>query len=156
RPDRHLGVANQLQAGRGLVGVREEVEPADLVRAVVRAVAGADAAIVGHLVQPLEAVRGGGHGADDLAGGLLAVHAEYGLKIELGIAGVLPLEVAVDADPVHLARGEDLVPADDRDVVLGLAGDHAGIAADAGVEVDHHAPGVAQALLAAHLRLRLA
>ena len=41
--------------------------------------------------------------------------------------------VAVDADPVHLAAARDLVLADDRDIVLGLAGDHAGVAAGAGV-----------------------
>ena len=41
---------------------------------------------------------------------------------------------------MHLAAAEDLILADDRDVVLGLAGDDAGVAADAGVEVDRHAP----------------
>jgi hypothetical protein len=35
---------------------------------------------------------------------------------------------------------EDLLLADDRNVVLGLAGDDAGVAADAGVEVDAHPP----------------
>ena len=54
-----------------------------------------------------------------------------------------PSIVAVDADPVHLAPAAHLVLADDRDVVLRLAGDDAGVAADAGVEVDRHAPGVA-------------
>ena len=37
-----------------------------------------------------------------------------------------------------------LLLADHRDVVLGLAGDDAGVAADAGVQVDRHAPGVAR------------
>ena len=36
----------------------------------------------------------------------------------------------------------DLLLAHDGDVVLGLAGDDAGVAADAGRLVDHHAPGV--------------
>ena len=58
----------------------------------------------------------------------------------------LALEVAVDADPVHLAAARHLVLAHDRDVVLGLAGDHAGVAADAGVQVDGHAPLVAGVL----------
>ena len=52
-----------------------------------------------------------------------------------------PVEVAVDAEPVHLAPAHTSVLADDRDVVLGLAGDDAGAAADAGVEVDAHGPG---------------
>ena len=70
-----------------------------------------------------------------------------GWKSISGLAGIGPLEVPIDADPVHLARGEDLVAADDRDVVLGLAGGDAGAAADAGIQVDRHAPGVALALL---------
>ena len=57
----------------------EVVEPADLVRAVVRAVARADAPVVGHLVQALGPVRGGVDRADVLAGRLLAVHAHEGL-----------------------------------------------------------------------------
>ena len=55
--------------------VVEEVEAADLVRAVVAAVAGADAAVVDHLVQALVAVDGGVHRADVLARRVLAVHA---------------------------------------------------------------------------------
>ncbi len=42
---------------------------------------------------------------------------------------------------MHLPAADDLVLADDGDVVLRLAGDHAGVAADAGVQVDRHAPG---------------
>ena len=57
-------------------------------------------------------------------------------------------EVAVDAQPVHLAIALDLFLADDRDVVLGDARDHAGRAAGAGVHVDRHAP-----LLAAIFRV---
>src|SRR6185436_13606302 len=41
------------------------------------------------------------------------------------------------------AAAQDLVLADHRDVVLGLAPDDAGVAADAGVDVDRHAPLVA-------------
>ena len=66
-----------------------------------------------------------------------------GWNATCGIVRSSPAEVAVDADPVHLAAAQHLLLADDRDVVLGLAGDHAGVAADAGVEVDRHAPLVA-------------
>ena len=55
--------------------------------------------------------------------------------------GRLALEVAVDADPVHLAALAHLILADHRDVVLGVAGDDASVAADARREVDGHAPG---------------
>ena len=54
--------------------------------------------------------------------------------------GLVPGEVAVDPQPVHLAAPADLVLADDRHVVLGLAGDEARGAADAGIQVDRHPP----------------
>ena len=60
---------------------------------------------------------------------------------DLGIVDIPP-EVPVDADPGHLAAVEHVFLADDRDIVLGLAGQRAGVAADAGVQVDRHAPGV--------------
>ncbi len=124
--------------------IQEEVEPADLVRAVVRAVPRADAAVVDHLVQPLGAVHRGVDRADDFARRVLAVHAGHGLVEGLRGVEAAPV-VAVDADPLHGAAPLDLLLADDGDVVLGLAGDHAGVAADAGREVDRHAPGVAAA-----------
>src|SRR5690606_6799857 len=84
------------------------------------------------------------------AGGVLAVLAEHGLEVGAGVCGgAVALVVGVDADPVHLAAGEDLVLADDGDVVLGLAGDDARAAAGADVEVHDHAPGVAVVDLAA-------
>ena len=46
---------------------------------------------------------GGGHGADLLAGSVLAVHARNGLEDDLRVAGWIAGEVPVDADPVHLA-----------------------------------------------------
>ena len=66
-----------------------------------------------------------------------------GDRLEVGlwlgrISGVRP----VDAQPVHLTAARDLLRPDHGDVVLGLASDNAGIAADAGVEIDRHAPGM--------------
>jgi len=54
------------------------------------------------------------------------------------------LVVAVDPDPVHLSSDQDLLRADDRYVVLGLAGDDTGTAADAGGEIYGHRPFVAR------------
>src|SRR4029079_19045846 len=116
-----------------------EVEAAHLVRAVVAAVAGADAAVVDHLVQALVAVDGGVDRADVLAGRRLAVDAPERLIDDLGVLerpGVVP----VDADPLHLAALADVLLADGGDVVLGLAGDDARAAAGALVEVDLHRP----------------
>ena len=50
------------------------------------------------------------------------------------------LEVPIDPQPMHFPTAEDLLFTDDRDVVLGLASHHAGVAASALVEVDSHPP----------------
>ncbi len=84
---------------------------------------------------------GRAHGADHFAGRVLALHAGHGLKVGFGIVAVA-LVVGVDANPVHVAANDALLLADDGDVVFRLAGDHAVVAAHAGVEIDRHAPGV--------------
>src|SRR5260370_32948881 len=70
-----------------------------------------------------------------------------GRMVEIGFV------VAVDADRVRLAAARDLVLADYGYIVLGLAGDHAGVAAGAGGEADRPAPGVAGVL---HFRIERA
>ena len=55
--------------------------------------------------------------------------------------------VAVDAQPVHLPSPRHFVLAHNGNVVLGLAGNDTGVAADAGVHVDRHPPGVAFVLV---------
>ena len=51
---RDIGVLLQLRGSRvSKIGVLEEIEPAHFVRAIVGAIAGADAAVVNHVVQPL-------------------------------------------------------------------------------------------------------
>ena len=79
--------------------------------------------------------------ADDFAGRVLALHAGHGLEVGLGIVAVA-LVVGVDADPVHVTAELRLLLADDGDVVFRLAGQHAVVAAHAGVEINGHAPGI--------------
>src|SRR5207253_9729863 len=93
--------------------------------------------------ETLAVMNGRGHGADLLARGILALHAWNRLEHDLGVAGGLAGEVPVDPQPMHLAPLRDLGLADDRHVVLALAGDHARVAADAGIQVDRHPPLVA-------------
>ena len=76
-----VGIASELQAGRVPVLIEQEVEAANFVRAVVRAVPRADTAVVDHVVQPFVAVHGGADRADDLARRVLALHARHGLEI---------------------------------------------------------------------------
>src|SRR4051812_34750126 len=52
------------------------------------------------------------------------------------------MPLALDADPRHLAPLLAELRADDGNVVLGRAGDHARAAPGAGVEIDGHAPAV--------------
>ena len=47
------------------------------------------------------------------------------------------------ADPVHLAMDADLLFAYDWNIIFRLTGDGAGMAADADIEIDDHAPFVA-------------
>ena len=139
------GLRCSLRLRRVPILIQQEVEPAHLVRAVVRAVARADAAVVDHVVQAFVVVDGRGHRADHLARRVLALLAGHRLVIGVGVLEVAGV-VAVDPQPVHLAAVEDLLLADHRNVVLGLAGDDAGVAAGADVLVDGHAPGVALVL----------
>ena len=76
-------------------------------------------------------MNGGCHGTDLLAGSVLAVHAGNGLEDDLRAAVGLAGEVPVDPEPLHLAPLRHLGLADDRHVVLALAGDHARVAPDA-------------------------
>src|ERR1039458_7244092 len=136
-----VGIVQQLEAGRFVIGEQEEIEAAHFVGTVVGAVAGADATVINHVVEALARVTGGLHGADQLAGGVLALHARDGLIIDLGI-GDFALVVTVDAQPVHGAAAANLVLADDGDVVFGLTRHHARATARAGSEIDGHAPRV--------------
>src|SRR5205085_3273941 len=97
---RHLGVLQRLEALELAVRVLQEVEAPDLVRAVVRAEARADAAVVDLHVEALAVMHRGAHRAHELARRALAVHAGHGLEDAAPGRGRV---VAVDADPVHHA-----------------------------------------------------
>src|SRR6185437_460020 len=83
RPHGDIRVA-RFRRPRLFLGVSEEVEPPDLVGAIVRAEPRADAAIVDHDVQALMIVVRRLDRADDLAGRVLAMHAQDGLEQRVG------------------------------------------------------------------------
>src|SRR5213080_1911503 len=94
------------------LGVIEIIEAAHFERAVVRAVAGADAAVVGHDVETILAVDGSVHGTNRFARCVLTVLAHHrfvdDLRIFRPIAAVLvewffARVIAVDANPMHRA-----------------------------------------------------
>src|SRR5208282_4039595 len=136
-----IRIAHAIEARRLEVGVEIEIETADLVGTVVRAIPRADATVVRHVVQAFGAVRGGSDRADVLARRVFALHAGQRLVVHLRVVQAAA-EIGVDANPVHRAAARHLVLADDRDVVFGLARDHARVAADAAIQVDRHAPGI--------------
>ena len=102
-------------------------------------ISGPDAAIVGHKVEAIFAVHRGIDRANRFARRILAVLAHDGLREHLRILGFAS-EIAIDADPGHIAVPAHLFLADDRNVILSLAGNDAGIAAEAGIQVYGHAP----------------
>ena len=117
------------------VGISEEVEAAHFVGTIRLAEARADAAVVDLHVKPFAVVDRSRHRADRLARRVLAVHAGHGRE-----AGSAVDDIFVDPQPMHVAAFGDFVRADDRNIVFSLAGDDAGVAADAGRVVDHHRP----------------
>ncbi len=134
---RDVGIQLQLQR---LLPLRvEEVEEPHVVHAGVAAVAGADAAVVDLRVQPVLVVVAGVGRAHRLARGVVALLAQHRPERQLRVRE-LALPVAFDADPVHRPAARRFLRADGRDVVLGMAGGNAGLAARALVEIDDHAP----------------
>src|SRR4029450_7173946 len=108
RADRDVGVHRELEDVGRVLGEVEEIEPANLVRTIVRAVARPDTPVLDHHVEALGVVYGRGHGADLLARSVLAVHTGNGLEDDLGAAGGLAGEVPVDPEPGHLSPPRDL------------------------------------------------
>ena len=132
----------------------EEIKTANLVGAIVRAVTRADATVVSHRIEAFFVVHGGIDGADDFARCEFALRTGDRLEGDLRILGDLAIAfttegtafglavgiVAVETNPMHLTSPHHLVLAHDRNVILSLTGHHAGVATDASVEIDRHAP----------------
>src|SRR5262245_8660405 len=95
-PVERLGERERHLLGRGVV---EEVERPHLVRAVVRAIPGAHAAVVDLDVEPLGVVIGGVDRAHGLTRRVAAVLAHHGHEAHVAGARRHLLLVALDADP---------------------------------------------------------
>ena len=122
-----------------VMGILKPIEPAHLVRTIVGAVTRSHTAIVNLLVKAFIVVHRRQDGADHLAGRVAAVLAQHWL--EQDVHSPLSFRViAIQTQPVHVAPAPHLVLADDRNVVLDLAGDNTGRATRTGIEVDDHAP----------------
>jgi hypothetical protein len=69
------------------------------------------------------------------------VHAENWLEVGVRIVHTA-FVITVDAQPVHGSANRHLAFAHNGNVVLSLAGDHAGVTTNASVQVDGHTPGI--------------
>src|ERR1700730_9402023 len=153
--DAHGALLHDAELAHGDVGIQllvegrrprvvEPVEAADVIRAVVAAVPRAHAAVIDLRVEAFLRVVGGVDGTDGLARRHRAMLAEHGQE-HVGLPA-LPLLPSLEADPLLGAAVGDLGLAHHGDVVLGRAGDHAGLAARAGVHVHRHPPAVVRIL----------
>ena len=98
----HRHVRIQLLFQRRIPMMIVVVEVADLVGAVHRARARADATVVDLHVETVLVVIGGSHRTDCLARRRLAVLAQHRDEAQLCVR-ILALPVALDADPLYLA-----------------------------------------------------
>ena len=138
---RDVRIMQELGALRFKVAVQEEIEATNFIGTVIRTVAGANAAIVGHVIEPFVAMGCRMNGTNQLARSIFALHARHRLMIHLGIVQ-RAFVVTIDANPMHLPTAQDFLLTYHRAVIFGDASDDAGIAADARVDIDSHAPGV--------------
>ena len=83
--DGDIRVVHRPEARSVVIGVLIEIEAPHFVRAVVRAEAGANAAIIDLKVEAFVVVHGGFDGTDEFTGSVLTMHARDGHMIEFGI-----------------------------------------------------------------------
>src|SRR6185436_2593240 len=155
--DTDVGIALHLNR-RGIPILEEvEVETSDFVWAIIRAIPCTHTTVVHHVIQPFFTMNCRTDWADRFTRGIFTLHTRHRLVDSFWIVKLAGV-VAVNANPVHLASDPDLLLADHWNVVLGLAGNGAGIATDAGTEIYSHSPGAPIILhrrIERHLGLRV-
>src|SRR5690348_10305851 len=144
--DRDIRVAHAVKAGCLPVGKEVEIKPSHFVGAVVRAVARADTAVVNHQVEPFGTVYGGPDRAHIFAGGIFTVHAGHHDAVGFRVLKAAA-PVRIHPNPLHDAPVVHFLFTDNCDVVLGIAGDHAGIAAHAAIQINRHSPLITRAVV---------
>jgi len=119
------------------LGIRviEVIKPANLEWAVVTAIASPDTAVVDHVIEAFIRVHRCGNWTNGFARSFFTLLTCQRLVCDGGVdafaISLLCDEVTVDPHPLHLATFTDLLLADDRNVIFGLAGNHAGVATGA-------------------------
>src|SRR5262249_3315370 len=131
----HVRVAHHLKTRGVEILIQQKIKSPNFVRAVVRTIARANTAVVSHVVQAFSTVSCRSNRADNFAGRVLALLTRDRLKISLRIY-LAAFVVSVHTQPMHLPGARYLFLADDGDVVLGDASDHAGCTAYARAQID--------------------
>src|SRR5262245_38795869 len=123
----------------------EEVEEPHIVRARIRAIPRADAAVVDLCIQPLVRMVAGVGRTHRLARGGVTLLTQHGPELQPRVRK-LALPIAFHANPVHGPADRSLGRTNGRDVVLGPTCRHARFASRAAIEVDRHSPSVCHTL----------
>src|SRR5258708_9655816 len=132
----------------GSVFVIEKVESHDFERAVVRAIPGADTAIVHHDVKAFFAVNCRVHWAHRLTRRVFALLAHHWLNHHLGVflevriahIAVCAGKITIDPHTVDFSPAFHLILTNDGNVVLGLACHHTRGTPNTRVPIDDHPP----------------
>ena len=109
-----------------------EIEEPRMVGTVVSAIARANATVVDLNVQPLLVMVRRVYRTHRLAGCVVAMLTEHGQKTRFDV-GVFPFPIALDANPINCPLLNHNVFEVERDIVFGMAGDNASLAARAAV-----------------------
>src|SRR5215472_297047 len=145
RSNGDVRIAHRLQALGLEIGVEQEVEAPHLVWAVVGAVAGAHATVVNHRIEAFGRMYRCADRTNLFARSVLTVLAGHRLEVRARRRQIA-FVVRIDAQPLHVSADPDLLLADNRNIVLRVAGHDASVAAGTAVHVDRHAPLVAVVL----------
>lgn len=138
-PDRHVGI--ELLFQRWIpVGI-EPVELPRRIRTIIAAVAHPDASVIDLGVEALRGVIRRVDRTDRLTRRIGAVLAEHGHEPRFDV-GICAFPIALDADPIDGAAVGCFSGAGNADIIFSMAGDDAGLAAGASIQVDHHLPSV--------------
>src|SRR5581483_3752145 len=135
----HIRVTHHLELRRLPILEEQEVKATYFVRTVVVAVPRAHAAVINHVIEAFAAMYGRADRTNQLTRRVFALHAGHRLE-ERARIGAIALVICVHPQPVHVPALVDLLLPDHRNVVLRHTSQNAGIASDACVVIDDHAP----------------
>src|SRR5258708_34800808 len=101
------------------IGVVKIIKPPNFIGAVIAAIPGSDAAVIGHDVETFAVMGSGCYRKDRLTGRIFAVLAWKRLRYGFGRFNIAQ-KIAVDAQPMHHANAYDLLFANHWHIIFAL------------------------------------